>query len=161
MSELVKGDGPIPCDGMIVGMNPGEQEEVEGRPFVGPSGQLLDEALSEAGLERGQVYVTNVYKARTPANREPTKEEVELHLDMLMDEIDAVDPRIFLLLGNAAVHTFFPKMGGITRERGSVVDKPRHKFVFTYHPAYILRKGGSTREQFQFDINLFVRLLNG
>lgn len=142
-------------------MNPGEQEEREGKPFVGPSGQLLDEALLEAGTDRQRVYVTNVYKCRTPANREPTKEEVALHLDMLLDEIEAVEPRVIMLLGNTAMHTFFPSRKGISKERGQVLDKPNMKFLFAYHPAYVLRRGGASREQFQFDINLFARLING
>lgn len=161
MPELIKGEGPIPADGMIVGMNPGEQEEIEGKPFVGPSGQLLDEALLEAGTDRRRVYVTNVYKCRTPANREPSQTEIELHLDMLLEEIEAVGPRVIMLLGNTAMHTFFPSRKGITQERGTVLNKPGISFVFAYHPSYVLRKRGATREQFQFDVNLFARLISG
>lgn len=161
MSELVKGEGPIPCKGMIIGMNPGEQEEIEGRPFVGKSGQLLDEVLVEAGLDRADLYVTNVYKVRTPGNRVPTKEETELHLDILLDEIDTSEADTFLLLGNYVVQTFFPRLGGITSIRGSVVEKARGCFIPTYHPSYVLRNGGVSREQFQYDVNLFAEFLNG
>lgn len=158
--KLILGDGPIPADGMIVGMNPGAQEELEGRPFVGPSGQLLDEALEEAGVQRSDVYVTNVYKFRTPGNREPLDSEVEDHLDILLNEVEAVQPKAFLLLGSFAVHIFFPNKPAITKIRGIVVDKPSMKFVLTYHPSYVNRMKGVVREQFQYDVNNFVELLN-
>lgn len=157
---LVPGDGPIPAAGMIVGMNPGEQEEIEGRPFVGRSGLVLSEALVEAGLSRNDLFVTNVYKFRTPGNREPLDFEVEEHLELLLTEIEAVQPKAMLLLGGFAVHIFFPSKPGITKVRGMVIDKPRAKFVLTYHPSYVLRMGGVVREQFQYDVNNFAELLN-
>ena len=154
------GEGPIPSDGMIVGMNPGAQEVEEGRPFVGRSGMILEEALSEAGILRDDVYITNVYKARTPGNREPMDSELNDHLDLLIHEIEVVKPKVFLLLGSFAVHIFFPSKPAITKIRGLVVDKPAMKFVLTYHPSYVNRMKGVVREQFQYDVNNFVELLN-
>lgn len=158
--SLVPGEGPIPADGMIVGMNPGAQEEAEGRPFVGLSGQILDEALSEAGLWRPDLYVTNVYKARTPNNREPMDSEIEEHLDLLLHEVEVVKPKVFLLLGSFAVHIFFPNQPKMTQIRGMVIDKPAMKFVLTYHPSYVNRMKGVIREQFQYDVNQFAELLD-
>ena len=115
----------------------------------------------EAGLSRDDLFVTNVYKKRTPQNREPMNSEVEEHLELLLHEIEVVKPKVFLLLGSFAVHIFFPGKPGITKIRGMVVDKPAMKFVLTYHPSYVNRMKGVTREQFQFDVNNFAELLNG
>lgn len=161
MANIVRGDGPIPCDGMIVGEAPGEQEELLGKPFVGPSGELLDEALVAAGLAREDVYVTNVYKLRPPNNDTPTDEQIESHLNMLMDEVNAVSPNVIMPLGNTALHTFRPDAPGISRVRGKVGRIGPSLIVPTYHPSFVLRIRGSAQDDFFSDVKLFVELMNG
>src|SRR6476646_5430031 len=106
MTKLVQGYGPVPCDVMLIGEAPGAEEEQEGRPFVGKSGQLLQRALQDAGLSYEQVYITNVYKHRPPDNRTPTQEEIFEHWPMLVDELQAVQPKYILLMGATALFAF-------------------------------------------------------
>src|SRR5437879_722491 len=107
MGVVVPGYGPPDAKVMIVGEAPGKQEEAEGRPFVGPSGQLLDEALQAAGIKREECYVTNVVKVRpqsaSGANKKPTKKQIKEHLPTLQQEIQSVSPTTILLLGSTAV----------------------------------------------------------
>lgn len=139
---MVPGEGPKPCDGMIVGMNPGKEEVDQGRPFVGASGQLLEMALGSLGYSREEFYITNVYKEGTPDNREPTWEEVLAHTDFLLEELDEVRPKAVLALGNVACE-FFLGERGITKLRGSWGGMALYPTMPTFHPSFILRTGGS------------------
>ena len=164
MLRFVLGEGPVPCTGMIVGEAPGAEEDKQGRPFVGASGKLLDEALEAAGIHRPQIYVTNVYKLRPEGNRNPTQEEIDAHWPYLEDELNAVNPIGVLLLGNVALHTFFPDVPGITQVRGHIFQGMFGEQVSfteywaTYHPAYVLYQNGdsSIRHTFFEDVAEFV-----
>ena len=154
--ELVWGEGPVPCVGMIIGEAPGAEEEKLGRPFVGASGRLLNEALEAAGAKRENFYITNVYKTRPPANRTPTDDELNDHFLYLDDEFRDVDPRKVLLLGGTAAREFYgDEYGGITRRRGKwegLLEGPH--YLATFHPSYVLR--GKGREEFFADVKEFV-----
>jgi uracil-DNA glycosylase len=162
MSKLVYGHGPVPCDVMIIGEAPGAEEEQEGRPFVGKSGQLLQRALQDAGLNYEQVYITNVVKFRPEGNRTPTQEEILDGWPLLVDELQDVQPKYILLLGNTALYAFSGQ-GGINEAHGTRLARqlPGNPFIFcTYHPAAGLYKPG-LKQVFQNDIQTFGSIVNG
>jgi DNA polymerase len=137
-TQLVPGEGPAAAEVMIVGEAPGAQEDRSGRPFVGGAGRLLDRLLDEVGIPRGTVFVTNVVKARPPANRDPRPAEIAHHRPWLQAQIGIVDPAVLVLLGRHALQAFVPDaritlLHGQPSERGGRVLYP------TYHPAAALR----------------------
>jgi len=147
---------------MLIGEAPGAEEEQEGRPFVGKSGQLLQRALQDAGLSYEQVYITNVYKHRTPDNRTPTQEEIFEHWPMLVDELQAVQPKYILLMGATALFAFSGD-GRIAQAHGTRVARqlPGNPFIFaTYHPAAGLYKPG-LKQVFAQEIQTFAQVVNG
>jgi uracil-DNA glycosylase family 4 len=130
---------------MILGEAPGAEEEKQGRPFCGKSGELLDYALDQVGVDRNSIYITNVYKSRPPENRDPTIEEIEEHYPLLLEEIKWLTPQYILTLGNIPLKALLGKQG-ITQERGlwnSINDPMGRGYLIdvmpTFHPAYILR----------------------
>lgn len=114
----VAGEGPADAEVMIVGQNPGEQEDDQGRPFVGKTGKLLDELLLQAGLARERVYITNAVKCITPQNREPNVREARACASYLVAEIARYRPRVIVLLGNGPVKVCVDPKGGVTKLRG-------------------------------------------
>lgn len=157
------GEGPTPCHGMIVGMNPGEEEDRVGRPFVGPSGKLLNSLLQEVGLNRDELYVTNVVKGKTPYNREPTLKEVKGCRPYLVEEFELVRPRVVCALGNVALRALTGR-GGIVAWRGKeLVTLPvfgNVEVVATFHPSAALRYP-KYRPLILEDLNRFKRALEG
>lgn len=138
---FVDGEGPVPCNFLILGEAPGAEEERQGRPFVGASGQLLDRAMEAAGIERGQVYITNAYKLRPPGNRNPTEDELSAHRAILIREFQEVDPHQVLLVGSVAQRVARSE-GVDVVERGVWAGSPRNRvFMWVYHPAYLLYSG--------------------
>ena len=105
-TNMVPGEGDPDADVMLVGEAPGASEDEQGRPFVGRAGKLLDELLAEAGLEREQVYITNVVKARPPKNRDPKPGEVAHHMPWLEAELALIQPRLVIPLGRHALAHF-------------------------------------------------------
>lgn len=137
----VAGEGPQPCFGMIVGEAPGREEDREGRPFVGRSGRLLDTALRAIGIERSEVYVTNVVKD-LPLDaedkiRRPTEEEIAAWLPILAGEIEKTAPAVILALGRTSTNALLSRLHGVTGNIpfGSVVGN----IVVAWHPAFVLR----------------------
>jgi DNA polymerase len=159
--NIVLGDGPIPCKTMVIGEAPGANEIEQGKPFVGASGKVLNEALEAAGLPRSNVFVTNIYKSRPPNNRDPSELEIEAHRDLLMNELSWVDPEYILLLGNVSLK-FFTGQTGISNFRGTKVSSfIKDVYVYaTYHPAATMYKVG-LREEFFNDIRTFAKIVNG
>jgi DNA polymerase len=136
-TNLVPGEGSETADVMVVGEAPGKSEDEQGRPFVGRAGRLLDELLREAGLEREDVYITNVVKARPPNNRDPTKAEVEHWMPVLEEELALVSPRLVVPLGRHALAHFSPG-AKISELHGTVLIERGRTLFPMYHPAAAL-----------------------
>ena len=139
-THLVPGEGPVDADIMFIGEAPGSEEDFYGRPFVGPSGELLAEWLAAVGLARESVYVTNVLKYRPPGNRKPTAEERHAARPLLAAEIHMILPKLVVLLGSTPLQTVFPGRL-IAIEHGQVLQKTDglRPYLVLYHPAACLR----------------------
>ncbi len=147
-TNAVVGNGNIDTKIMLIGEAPGRNEDLQGIPFVGSAGKLLDSLLNENNIKRDDVYITNVVKCRPPNNRTPNKEEIDSCLPYLIEEIDIIKPEIILTLGRTAGEAvsliFDYKWEGLEKER----KKPREvmfngikiKVFSTYHPAAALYK---------------------
>lgn len=125
-NKLVFSDGTPDAALMFVGEAPGEQEDLQGLPFVGPAGQLLTKIIEAMGLRRADVYISNICKFRPPANRLPTPEEVAACLPYLRRQIEIIQPRIIVALGNLSAHTLLDTTEGISRLRGRFYDFAAH-----------------------------------
>lgn len=147
--QIVFEDGNREAQVMFVGEAPGRDEDIEGRPFVGRSGQLLDRMLAAIGLEREDVYIANVVPWRPPGNRTPTPLEVEICRPFIERQITLVDPDILIALGGAAAKVLLQTEQGITRIRGRWRDfetgRRTIKAMATLHPAYLLRQPAQKR----------------
>jgi uracil-DNA glycosylase family 4 len=131
----VPGEGPSPSSIMLVGEAPGAQEDQTGRPFVGRAGRLLTLALTEAGIDRTDVFITSVIKCRPPKNRKPKMGEIEACLPYLGAQMELVKPRAVALMGNVATKAVLG-IDGVTVRHGQL---HRGRFVVTFHPAAVLR----------------------
>nr|BAJ47882.1 DNA polymerase bacteriophage-type [Candidatus Caldarchaeum subterraneum]BAJ49472.1 DNA polymerase bacteriophage-type [Candidatus Caldarchaeum subterraneum] len=156
--NAVPGEGNPRAELMFIGEGPGEEEDLQGRPFVGRSGRLLTEALEKAGIRREDVFITNVVKCRPPENREPTPEERQTCTNKyLFRQIETVNPRLIVLLGSVAVQTLLG-ISSVTAVRGKAFEKMGRRFFCTYHPAAALYNPGN-RENFFSDIKKARELL--
>ena len=145
----VMGDGSPTAEIMFVGEAPGQREDEQGRPFVGPAGKLLDELLASIGLERKDVYITNIVKFRPPGNRDPTPEEKEACLPFLKMEIAIIKPKVIATLGRHAMGQFFPQLN-ITAAHGKPQRINDSFTVFPiYHPAAALHNGALREPLFE------------
>jgi DNA polymerase len=143
-TNMVPGEGNPEADVMLVGEAPGASEDEQGRPFVGRAGKLLDEVLAEAGLEREDVYITNVVKARPPKNRDPKAGEVAHHMPWLEAELALVQPGLVVPLGRHAL-AHFTDGAKISDVHGTEMTERGRSLFPLYHPAAALR-GGALRE---------------
>jgi uracil-DNA glycosylase len=143
-TNMVPGEGNPDADVMLVGEAPGASEDKQGRPFVGRAGKLLEQVLAEAGLEREQVYITNVVKARPPNNRDPRAGEVAHHMPWLEAELAIVQPSLVVPLGRHAL-AHFTDDAKITQVHGTEMTERGRSLFPMYHPAAALR-GGDLRE---------------
>lgn len=138
--NTVFGVGDPRADWLVVGEAPGEQEDLQGEPFVGQAGKLLDNMLAALALRRGQgVYIANVLKCRPPGNRNPQPEEVAQCEPYLRRQVALLQPKIILAMGRFAVQTLLQSDEPIGRLRGRVHAYQGVPVVVTYHPAYLLR----------------------
>jgi DNA polymerase len=156
-TTVVFGEGDPHAGLMVVGEGPGREEDMQGRPFVGRSGQLLDRLLlEEAGLRRDQVYIANVVKCRPPGNRDPLPEEIAACRPFLDEQVALIAPRVVITLGNFATRALLNRSEGITRLRGRSFPFGSAGAVLfpTYHPAAALRGGGEVVARMRAD---FVR----
>jgi len=147
-TQPVFGTGNEQADWMIIGEAPGEQEDKQGKPFVGRSGQLLDRMLAAIDLTRAedapskQVFIANVLKCRPPANRNPLPQEVAQCEPFLLRQIELVQPKVIVAMGRFAVQSLLKSSEPIGRLRGRVHEVAAVPVVVTYHPAYLLRSPG-------------------
>lgn len=146
-TQVVVGDGNPGAVLMLVGEGPGAQEDEAGRPFVGRSGKLLDEALREAGISRGDLYITNTVRCRPVEidggrfrNRPPKADETRACAVWMTSELELVDPRVVACIGGAAAKALIGRDFKITRHRGELIPgKDGRQYIATYHPSYLLR----------------------
>ena len=154
-TQVVFGVGDPDADLMFVGEAPGRDEDIQGEPFVGRSGQLLDRLLAEElGIERGQVYIANVVKCRPPDNRDPRPDEIAACRPYLATQVELIAPRVIVTLGNFATKLLLETDKGITSVRGASYPIGDAYLVPTFHPAAALRGGGVVLAQMRAD---FVR----
>jgi DNA polymerase len=141
-SQIVDGVGPTDADVLFVGEAPGAREDEQGEPFVGRSGDVLDDALRDAGLARADVRITNCVRCRPPDNRDPTSAELDNCKGYLLAEIDAVDPQVIVTLGKVPGEHLLGRSVAVTSEAGDVVEvdlagEPR-RVLICVHPAATL-----------------------
>jgi uracil-DNA glycosylase len=165
-TQTVFGEGAAEATVMFVGEQPGDREDIEGRPFVGPAGQLLDRSLEQAGIDRDEVYITNVVKhfkweprGKRRIHKKPNLEEITACRPWLEAELDQVEPEILVCLGATAAQALLGPSFRVTKQRGIFVDSPLAPAVTaTVHPSSILRApDDATRE---IETEAFVRDLS-
>ena len=139
-TNLVFGVGDPHAKLLFVGEGPGYQEDVQGEPFVGPSGQLLDKYLSAIGLDREHgVYIANIVKCRPPQNRDPQPDEQDVCIQWLREQVRVLRPKVIVCLGRIAAQLLIDPEFRVTREHGQFVDKKGTLMMGTFHPAALLR----------------------
>ena len=157
--QIVFGVGSPEARLVIVGEAPGYEEDLQGEPFVGPAGQMLDRMLENVlGLQRSQVYICNVVKCRPPKNRNPLPDEVAACQPFLERQIQAIAPHALLVLGNVAHKTLFQTEQGITKARGIWKDWKGIPALPTFHPAYLLRNPADKRLVFDDLVTMKAKL---
>ena len=133
-TNAVPGKGNFKAEVILIGEAPGRNEDKNGEPFVGAAGKRLEEALKKTGIERKDVYITNVVKCRPPSNRVPSDEERKACQDYIENEIKIIQPKIICILGNTAFNSMLGG-GEITKFRGKTVRKNNQIYFLTIHPA--------------------------
>ncbi len=152
-TRLVFADGNPQARVMFVGEAPGRDEDIEGLPFVGRSGKLLDRMIAAIGLDRSKAYIANVIPWRPPGNRTPTPQETQICLPFIQRQIELVNPDVLVTLGNPSTQTLLQTREGIMRTRGKWFDYDTGtrtiRAIATFHPAYLLRSPSYKRMSWQ------------
>ena len=160
-NNLVFGTGNPKADVFIIGEGPGENEDREGKPFVGRSGKLLDECLLKYGFSRDEnIYIANMVKCRPPENRDPKTDEKEACIGFLKKQIEIVDPKIIVCLGRVSASYFLGKDFKVTKQHGEFYEIDGRTFTATFHPAAILRNINN-KPQFEEDLEKIRRRIDG
>ena len=143
-TNMVFSDGNPKSEIMLIGEAPGHDEDIQGKPFVGRSGKLLDKMLEAIELNREKVYIANIIPWRPPNNRRPTDEEIETCLPFIKKHIELINPKVLMLLGSTATFALLKNTEGITKIRGKWVDLNFNTISVptlpTFHPAFLLRQ---------------------
>jgi uracil-DNA glycosylase, family 4 len=170
-TQTVFGEGPVKARVIMIGEQPGDQEDLAGRPFVGPAGKLLDRALVEAGIEREDVYVTNAVKhfkwkpaGKRRLHQKPNAREIAACRVWLDTELELIQPELVVALGATAAQALMGRSFRVTQQRGEVLEAPFGKrLVATVHPSSILRTPSGDREAayagFVADLKVVARAL--
>ena len=149
-TNMVFGSGNLQADLMIIGEAPGAEEDRQGLPFVGASGRLLDLMLKSVGLNRDDVYITNILPWRPPGNRKPSEDEVALFAPFVRQHIALVKPKILLLLGGSAAAALMNTSAGITKTRGRWMTYADEGIsvpaMASFHPAFLLRSPAQKKQ---------------
>jgi uracil-DNA glycosylase family 4 len=152
-TRLVFADGNPQARIMFVGEAPGREEDIEGLPFVGRSGKLLDRMIAAIGLDRSSAYIANVIPWRPPGNRTPTPQETQICLPFIQRQIELVNPDVLVTLGNPSTQTLLSTREGIMKTRGRWFDYDTGtrviRAIATFHPAYLLRSPSYKRMAWQ------------
>lgn len=164
--NTVFSDGDPSSKVMFIGEAPGAEEDKQGRPFVGQSGQLLNKMLNAIGLSRSEVYITNVVYWRPPGNRTPDPEEISLCMPFLERHIEIISPKVIVLLGATAMRAVLQITSGLSRARGiwheyMTPSGQKFKTMVTFHPSYLLRSPGQKMLAWQDFIMLSKELNHG
>ncbi|HYR79800.1 MAG TPA: UdgX family uracil-DNA binding protein [Candidatus Dormibacteraeota bacterium] len=146
-TQAVFGEGPAGAEVMLVGEQPGNREDIEGHPFVGPAGKLLDEALAQAGIDRKRVYITNIVKhfnstarGKLRIHKKPNADEIAACRPWLEAEIERVGPKVIVCLGATAAQALISRDFRVSRQRGELLKSPLAPLITaTVHPSSILR----------------------
>jgi len=143
---VVFGEGNSQARLVFVGEAPGEEEDIQGRPFVGRAGKLLDKLIEGIGLSREEIYICNVLKCRPPNNRDPKPEEASICKSYLIAQLEIISPKIICTLGKHAYNTLLGVDESIIRMRGKLTTFNGIKLLPTYHPSFLLRNAGRMQE---------------
>ena len=161
-TRLVFADGNPEARIMFVGEAPGRDEDIEGLPFVGRSGKLLDRMIAAIGLDRSKAYIANVIPWRPPGNRTPTPQETQICLPFIQRQIELVNPDVLVTLGNPSTQTLLSTREGIMKTRGKWFDYDTGtrtiRALATFHPAYLLRSPSYKRMSWQ-DLRAIAKVL--
>ncbi len=155
-TQTVFGTGNTHADWLLIGEAPGQNEDLQGEPFVGKAGQLLNEMLRAINLSREQVFIANILKCRPPNNRDPKPEEVSACSDFLQRQIDLIKPKIILAVGRIAAQQLLKTTEPIGKLRGKVYFLDAIPVIVIYHPAYLLRSLLEKRKAWQ-DLQLALK----
>ena len=143
-TNIVFSDGNPESKIMIIGEGPGANEDLEGVPFIGRTGELLDKMLLSINLDRDNVYISNTVNYRPPENRNPTQEEITRYLPYLIKHIEIINPQILILLGSTALNTIIGNDNVISDIRGKWIDKKigscKTSVIASFHPAFLMRQ---------------------
>lgn len=153
-TNVVFGVGPCPSPIVFVGEGPGQQEDLQGEPFVGPAGKLLDTMLELIDLDRSKVYIANVVKCRPPRNRDPQPAEQDACAEWLERQIALVNPRLIVCLGRIAAMAMIKPDFRITREHGQWFARDGRRYMAMYHPSALLRDPSKRPETFEDLVSL-------
>ncbi len=158
-NRIVFGEGSSTARLVFVGEGPGFEEDQQGRPFVGKAGKLLDRMIRAIGLQREEVYICNVVKCRPPNNRTPQADEIDACSPFLVQQLQAMDPKVICTLGSCATQTLLATTKPISGLRGRVHHWRGVPVICTYHPAYLLRNP-SQKEAAWLDLRQVVRYVH-
>lgn len=147
--NVVFGVGNRESDILFVGEGPGEQEDLQGEPFVGPAGKLLDDMLSIIDLDRSNVYIANIVKCRPPHNRDPQDDEQDACIGYLRRQVELIQPKMIVCLGRIAARRIIDPEYRITREHGTWVSRSGVWMTAIYHPSALLRDLSKRPETFE------------
>lgn len=147
--HVVFGVGNRKSDILFVGEGPGEQEDIQGEPFVGPAGKLLDDMLSIIDLNRANIYIANIVKCRPPKNRDPFEEEQEACIGYLRNQVALIQPKIIVCLGRIAAKKIIDSDYKITRDHGTWIHRNGVWLTAIYHPSALLRDLSKRPETFE------------
>lgn len=142
-THAVPGEGDMNAELVFVGEGPGHDEDIQGRPFVGKAGQLLTRIINAMNFERNQVYITNIVKCRPPENRNPNREEIHECQDYLWEQIELINPKVIITLGNVPTQFFLNTRSGISTVRGVFHKSGQIQVMPTFHPSYLVRNAGN------------------
>lgn len=148
-THVVPGEGNPRADLMFIGEGPGRDEDLLGRPFVGPAGQLLEKMINAIDMTRNDVYIANVVKCRPPRNRNPAPDEVAACIPYLRMQTALIRPKVIVLLGGSALKAVLGVESGITRNRGHWIERKGVWFMPTFHPAALLRDEAMKRPSWE------------
>jgi len=140
-NNVVFGRGNRESKVLLIGEGPGQQEDEQGKPFVGRAGKLLDNLLCAMEISENDIYIANIVKCRPPANRAPTNSEAKTCINYLRNQVYLQDPKIIVCLGNTASKYIIDEDVQITKIRGNWINKKNFLIMPTYHPAALLRDG--------------------